>query len=40
MLPARTDSAPEASGMNVELALIIVVRTPTASPWRPGGYAS
>ena len=34
------ETAPEASGMAVWLALSIVVLTPTASPWRPGGEAS
>ncbi len=39
-MPSAAEIAPEASGMKVWLAFIIVVRMPTASPWRPRGEAS
>ena len=35
-----TGATPKTSGMKVVLALIMVVRMPTTSPWRPGGEAA
>ena len=39
-MPSAAPSAPKASGMKVWLALIMVVRMPTTSPWRPAGEAA
>ena len=39
-MPSAVPTAPKASGMKVWLALIMVVRMPTTSPWRPGGEAA
>ena len=36
-IPSMVDSAPEASGMKVWLALSRKVRIPSTSPWRPAG---